>query len=348
MNNYKKFEIVLLFILIFTILSSCNTNHASKTCLALGTVCHVNLYEDGSSEKYDYILENLANIEKKMTVNNLLNQTDMISEVEKINLESGKSSVKVSPETFYVIEKAFEYGGKTHGAFEPTIGPLVKLWNIGGELPRVPSQSEIKSALALVSWENIVLNKEEQTVFLKTENMALDLGAIAKGYAADFIVDALEKWNVKRSLIDLGGNIYVHGFRDGNKTPWRVGIKNPFEPEGQPIIRLEVSDTAVVTSGIYERFFQQDGNHYHHIIDSRTGKSAESDVVSATIICKSSMIADILSTATLVMGSENALGFLKKETGVEGIFITKDKNILTTAGLKNKLDLLDLTYKIKQ
>lgn len=348
MNSHRKIEIILFFVFIITLFLGCNKTQTSRTWLALGTVCHVNLYEDGSKEKYDEIVEKLANIENKMTVNNLLNQSDMVSEVEKINAESGKSSVKVSPETFYVIEKAWEYAEKTEGAFEPTIGPIVKLWNITGELPKVPSEEEIKSALALVSWKNLVLEKNEQKVYLKKKDMALDLGGIAKGYAADSIVESLKDWNVKRGIIDLGGNVYVHGYRDDKNTPWRVGIKNPFEPEGQPIIRLEVSDSAVVTSGIYERFFQQDGKHYHHIIDSKTGKSADSDVVSATIICKSSMIADILSTGTLVMGSERALDFLKKETDIEGIFITKDKRILSTVGLKDKLVLLDSSYVIIQ
>ncbi|NLM00194.1 MAG: FAD:protein FMN transferase [Treponema sp.] len=345
----KLRKYVFLLIIIFSLFYlSCEQKNTPRTFFSLGTVCAVNLFEDGTNEKYDIIVEYVNDVEKKMTINNETNGKNEISEVELINAKSGESRVVVSDETFYVIKSAYEMAKKTDGAFEPTIGPLSKLWNVTSELPKVPSQDEIAKMLPHVNWQNLQLDVDEKSVFLKKEKMMLDLGGIAKGFATDKTVALLKKWGVKKALIDYGGNIYAYGSKDKENPLWKIGIKNPLEPDGGAVLRIDLKDKAVITSGIYERFFEEEGEKFHHIIDGKTGYCAKTDVASVTIVSDNATEADAYSTACLVMGLEKGIHFLESKTSVEGIFITEQRKIFTTKGLKEKLILLNKSFEIIQ
>ena len=233
-------------------------------------------------------------------------------------------------------------------AFNPAIGPLVKLWNITGDIPYLPSDEEIETVLPLCSWKNISLDESSRSLFLRKEGMIVDLGGIAKGYAADCLAELFTAWNLPKALVSLGGNVYAFGTKDKKGSAWKIGIKNPIESDEMPVIRLDVKNTSVVTSGIYERFFEADGKRYHHILDSKTGKPVENDIASVSIICTNSMEADVLSTSVLALGKEKGMALLKSKTGVEGIIILKDRTILYTAGLKDKIIILDERFSLIQ
>jgi thiamine biosynthesis lipoprotein len=212
----------------------------------------------------------------------------------------------------------------------------------------VPEQAEIDALLPLVDYRDIQYDMEERTIFLPKKGMKLDFGAIAKGYAADELIKIITTANVKRAIIDLGGNVYVWGKKpDGTK--WRVGIKNPLDPEGEPVIRLEIDTNTVVTSGAYERFFTADGIRYHHILDPKTGYPAESGILSSTIISKSSTAADALSTSVFVLGKEKARalfdeGFADAEFTADAIIIDANHEISATQHIRNAVTFFLPTF----
>lgn len=265
---------------------------------SLGTVCSVNAFEDGTEKLYGEIAARLEEIDASFSTNK------EHSSLSRINRAAGKERIRVEADVFFVIRSALDFAERTGGAFDPTIGPLVALWGICTDHPRVPSQDEIAAVLSLVDWRKLSLDETDSSVFLEKEGMALDLGGIAKGYAADEIVRILQARKVKRAVIDLGGNIYVFGMKaDG--SAWNVGIKNP--ADGGTTVASVLSlpgNLSVVTSGNYERYFVSEGRRYHHIIDPKTGYPCENAVASVTIVSPSSMEADAMSTSAFLMGAE--------------------------------------------
>ena len=307
--------------------SSCQKTQSSRTEVALGTVCTVSIFEKTSSTIYDRIFEKINQIE------NLMNTSIPNSEISKINQNAGIKPVKISSDTFTVLSCAKEIAKLSDGAFEPTIGNLVELWNInaiindetGSILPQIPSQKEIENALSKTDFNQLVLDKENQTAFLKKSGMKLDVGGIAKGYATDCIVKILQTEKVNRALIDLGGNIFAFGYKDEAKQiPWKIGIKNPQNPLGNPIEVVECENSSIVTSGIYERFFEYDGEIYHHLLSAKTGFPENNDLLSVSIICNNSMLCDALSTACFILGKEKGSDLIKKINEENSISIPHD------------------------
>ncbi|MGL4982154.1 MAG: FAD:protein FMN transferase, partial [Treponemataceae bacterium] len=231
---------------------------------ALGTICSVNIFEHGSKQIYAQITELLSTIENEMSFN------IPSSYISQININAGKKSVKVSENTYFVIKTALEYAKKSQGVFDPSIGPLVALWDIAGDNPHVPDEKEIQKLLPLVNYADVLLNDTEYSVFLKKEGMAIDIGGIAKGFAADEIRRLLTENNIPSGVIDLGGNIYAMGTKNDGSL-WSIGIRDPITEGGTPVARIEAINQSVVTSGAYERFFEQDGKRFHHILDTKTG-----------------------------------------------------------------------------
>ena len=179
---------------------------------------------------------------------------------------------------------------------------------------------------------------------LPEKGMALDLGGIAKGYAGDAVAAELRKNGIKHAIADLGGNLFVIGGKpDG--TDWNVGIQTPFKPRGEYFGILCVSDKAVVTSGIYERYFEENGKTYHHIMDTKTGYPIDNELFSVTVVNDSSMAADALAKA-FTMGLTDGMKFIESTKGAEAIFVTKDKKVYLTPGLKGKFKITDSNYKL--
>jgi len=327
--------IILLFLLIF-IFSGCRPENEEiiyeRTGYALGTVNKIKIFDHGSEELLNVLFDRLNDIENKMSVN------IEDSEVSTINKNAGVKPTKVSKETFGLIKKAVSFGELSRGAFDISLGPVIKLWGIGTENQRVPDKWEITKAVQLTGYKKIIIDSENQSIFLKDQGMGLDLGGIAKGYAADEIKGILKENNIKSAIIDLGGNIIVHGKKtDG--TEWKVGIQNPYRERNDYLGVLNVSDKTIVTSGAYERFFIKDDVKYHHIFDGKTGYPCDNEVLAVTIVADISEDADALSTACFVLGVDDGMKLIDSLPGTGCIFVTKDNNIYISKELKDKFQL---------
>ena len=345
-GRYFQNSTFALLIIIFSIcFASCERAADPRTEALMGTVCTVNAYDDGTKSLYDELFARLHEIDETFSV------TIDSSEISAINKAAGERSVSVSSDTAYVVKAALSFAELTGGAFDPTVGPLVKLWGINTDHARVPEKSEIDAVLPLINWRDVSVT-DDNTVMLKRHGMALDLGGIVKGYAADELTKILKARKVRRAIVDLGGNIFVYGKKkDG--SPWRVGIKDPNDPEGVPAIVLNVANSTIVTSGVYERFFTENGVRYHHILDVKTGYPAASGLLSSTIVCESSMAADALSTSVFALGKEGGMELLHRiqssavtplaeipglHAQVLGIFIEEDGSVTASKALEGSLE----------
>lgn len=248
----------------------------------------------------------------------LLSVTD--GELSRLN----KRELSVlSREMAEAIETALFMAEMTGGSFDPTVYPIVSAWGFTKDAYRRPDSEELKRLLELVDYKKVTLRDNAVDM---PENAMLDLGAIAKGIIADKAAGLLKSEGVTSALLDFGGNIYALGTKNGKR--WRVGIQ---EPSSETLAgSVEVSDKAVVTSGGYRRFFYQDGERYHHIIDPKTGCPADSALSSVTVVAESAALADALSTALFVMGEVRAAEFWRGNPVFEMILIKKDGGILVT------------------
>jgi len=304
----------------------------------LGTVCSVTLFDDAQERVYKDIFNRLREID------NLMSVSITASDIARVNAAAGIESVHVHEDVFNVVERALYYAQLTGGAFDPTVGPLVSLWGIGGDNPRVASREEIDAVLPLVNWRNVELDRLERRVFLKKQGMSLDLGAIAKGFAADEAAAIVKNAGLKKAIIDLGGNIITCGEKE-DKSLWKVAIQNPNEDRGIYLGITQVKEMSVVTSGVYERFFEEGGKRYHHIFSPGTGYPAENELLSVTIIAANSMDADALSTAVFVMGYEKGASLLETLPGVQAVFVFKDSTVRKTPGAN--FMLTDKTFHLE-
>jgi len=228
-------------------------------------------------------------------IERLLSKYIQDSEISQLN-RSGK--LKVSPDTFYILQKSKEFSQLSQGAFDISVAPLVDLWGFTTQEHNVPSISLINSTLKLVGSDKIILHEKDNVVEFKFPGMKIDLVAIAKGFALDCAVRALKKRKINSCLINAGGQIYALGDRSGK--PWKIAIQNPRKPEITGI--LELKDASVSTSGDYEQFFLKDGKRYCHILNPVTGYPADSGITSVSVIANDALTADALSTAIFVLG----------------------------------------------
>lgn len=339
----KSFFILGLSLIMSLGLMSCGKKEAdfqpiSKSDILLDTPCKVTIYDNVSEDILDKAFEKLKEVDSKM------NASSDISEISQVNSNAGKEYVKVSDDTFYVIEQGKKYGELTNGIFDVTIGPLVKLWGINTDHARVPAKLEIDAKLPLVNYENILLKDDTKEVMLKNPGMELDLGGIAKGYAADAVAEVLRANGVEHAIIDLGGNILTLGSKV-NGDDWKIGIQNPNTERGQYLATIEVVNKTIVTSGIYERYFEQDGKRYHHILDTSTGYPVDNNLASVTIVTDKSIDGDALAKA-FCMGIDKGKEFVQAQ-GAEAIFVTKDSKIYLTDGLKGNFKLNDDSFTLE-
>jgi thiamine biosynthesis lipoprotein len=307
---------------------------------SLGTVIQLRVYGSNGERAIDEAMKRLSDIDDKMSV------FKENSDVSMINKKAGISTHQVGADTYFVIKKAVEYSKLSEGTFDPTIRPLVSLWRIGSNNPRIPSKNEITENLKLVNYEDIILSEEDNSIGLKYAKQAIDVGGIAKGYAADEVKKIFNNYKIKSALIDLGGNIFALG-KKPDSTLWRVGIQNPFNNRGEYVGLISVENKSIVTSGNYERYFMKNGKTYHHIIDPKTGYPSESEVISATIISNYSIDGDGLSTGVYIMGLEKSIKIIEALKGVDAIFITRNKEIYTTSGITDEFIVTNDEFTLK-
>ena len=259
-----------------------------------------------------------------------------LSDVIRINEMAGIKPVVVDEDVFKMLQLAQEYNRLTEGAFDVTIGPVMDLWGFGREKQKVPTASELQKALALVDSRKLILDQKAHSAFLNKKGMALDLGAVAKGYAVEKAAQVLEKEGVEKALINAGGNIRVLGKKEKRK-PWKIGIQDPRTPSALMGI-LSLEDEAVVTSGDYNRTIQIAGKTYHHLLSSQTVYPVGYNI-SVTVVTRDAAQADLLSTALFLLEPQQALEFAAKLNKVEVVLVTADKKILCSPGLRGKIEL---------
>lgn len=261
----------------------------------------------------------------------LLSRTDPQSEISAINAAAGAEWTEVSEETFLLIQTAIHYGEETVGAFDVTIAPVMDLWGFSNGENRVPDDGEIESVLERIGYEHVLLDESDGRVKLQSPGMSLDLGAVAKGYAGDRVLQIIRQFEIEAALINLGGNVTVFGSKP-NGDPFRVAIKDP-ENGGAYLGILEADDTHVITSGGYERFFERDGKVYIHIMDPETGRPVRSDLLSVSVIGTDGAKSDILSTALFIMGRDEAIRFWSDSRDFGLVLETVNREILVSKNL---------------
>lgn len=295
--------------------------------LAMNTYMTFTAYGENAQSALDESTELIETAESLWSV------TDQASEIHQAN-HSGGQPVSVSEETAALISFALEMAKQTNGALDPTIYPVLMAWGFTTDSKQVPSQQQIDTLLEQVDYTKIQLDGTTLTV---PEGMQLDLGAVGKGYTADLVAEVLRKHGITSALISLGGNIHAIGSKpDG--SDWRIGIRAPWESGNLGI--LKISDAAVVTSGGYENYFEDDaGNVYWHILNPATGYPADSGVQSMLIVGPEGKRCDALSTALFVMGPEEAEAYWRKNGGFEMLMVTDEHEILLTEGIARRFTL---------
>lgn len=268
-----------------------------------------------------------AAYEEIQRIEHLLGRYHANSQIVALNKNAGVGSVAVSQEVRELLQRGNDYGILTDGLFDIAIGALVDLWGIGTEQERVPSEDEIQQTLPRINLAVLDL-AHPQGVSITQPGVSVDLGGIGKGYAIDRAWQTLKDHGVEKALINAGGNIRCIGTRvDGN--PWRIGIRHPRQEGILGVI--DVTEKAVATSGDYERYFMQDGMRYHHILDPRTGRPAQ-ECQSVTILAPTAEMADVLSTAVFIMGTDAGMRFIEAQEGVEGMIVGRNGNPVFSSG----------------
>ncbi|MGG0821989.1 FAD:protein FMN transferase [Paenibacillus turicensis] len=260
------------------------------------------------------------------------------SQLALLKKEAGLHPLKIDKELYDLIKIGKEHSLNQDSYLNIAIGPLIKLWRIGFSEAHVPEDDAIKMVLDLLNPENIQLNDEHSSVLLSKKDMEIDLGAIAKGYFADQVMAFFKKNGATSAMVDMGGNVLVYGDSPQGENYWRTGIQNPFLPRGNAAAIVKIRNQSVVTSGIYERVLNQEGVHYHHIFNSRTGYPIENNIASLTIIADKSLDCDIYTTKLFGLDAASVIQKVSRIKDMGAIVITIDGQMAFTDNLKGKID----------
>lgn len=342
----KTLSLLLINMLVLLSLIGCSQKQTAssntplkRTEVLMGTTVSVALYDHQDEAILDEVFDLVKTLENELSLNK---ESTLLTD---LNASSGKGPHKVNDILFDIIQKGLYYSDLTHGSFDVSVGPLVKLWSIGLPEARVPSDEEIQAVLPLINYENIVLDEADSTIFLTEPHMQIDLGGIAKGYTADAIAKLLIDRGVEHALIDLGGNVYALGTKvDGSS--WKIGIQDPFESRNNIVGYISIANQSIVTSGIYERYLEADGKKYHHILNPDTGYPFDNEIAGITIVSDASIDGDALSTSVFSKGLEEGLEFVKSLPNIDAIFITKDEKVYITDGLKGNFTLTNTAFTL--
>ena len=289
----------------------------------------VALNEKNGNEFIDLAILEITRTEK------LISSWDLESQTSLINSNAGITPVKVDKELFGLIERSIAISKLTKGAFDISYASMDRIWKYDGSMTQMPTEKEITSSVKKVGYQNIILNNEEQTVFLKLKGMKIGFGAIGKGYAADKAKELLINKGVKSGIINASGDLNAWG-KQSNGNDWMVAITNPLNKE-KAFSWLPVNNAAVVTSGNYEKFVKFNGIRYSHIIDPRTGYPS-TGIISVTIFTTSAEFADAISTSIFVMGVETGLDFINQLKGVDCIIVDENNKVITSENIELKSD----------
>ena len=307
-----------LLVLLLLPLCGCAPQADTRELFAMDTVMELTVYGSGAADRTRETAALLSGLEAKLSV------TRADSEVARLN---AGETVDLSPETAALLRRSIALRDETGGALEPFLYPLTRLWGFTTGDYRVPSDAEIAETLAGIRSGSYTLEGDTASL----HGLALDFGAVAKGYAGQLAAEQLRAAGVTSAILSLGGNVQTVGVKpDGSR--WNVAIRDPEDPEGYLGV-LAVGETAVVTSGGYQRYFEEDGVRYIHILDPETGRPADTGLSSVTIVSEDGLLADGLSTALYVLGLDRAEALWRDRSDFEAVLVTKDGSIYVTAGL---------------
>lgn len=312
-------------------LDSTKAQKTTGEIFALDTIISITIYseEDDGEEQLALAEKNIREYEK------LLSKTVDSSFTSTLNKDKtyDLSTSPYSQELTYLVDRSKYFSSLTDNLFDVTIEPLVRLWGFGTENPHVPSEKDIQETLKKIDSNNLKL--QDNTVVLEND-ATVDFGGIAKGYIADLIKRDLIQNGVNSGIINFGGNVLTIGAKPDGET-WAIGVRDPEDEMGSSMGILDVTDKTVVTSGTYERCFEEDGKVYHHILDKRTGYPSTSPLYSVTIVADKSLDADALSTGAFILGVDKGLELIESLDGVDAIFYPNDgSDLIFTDGFEEK------------
>lgn len=316
------------------IFCGCSAKKEVKTAFGvefvMNTFVEQRWYGENAQKNYDEIVSALKDIEKSLSlyVEN--------SEISKLNAAAGKYPVALSDDCYFLLKEAVEYCGQSGGLFDITIAPLTLVWGITAAEPVIAKDEDIAAAQLLINYNDIIFDDSAKTAMLAREGMSVDLGGIAKGMAAGKMRSYAEKNNVD-GFISIGGNMMVRGKKpDG--SDFVIGIRDPRGDQSEFIATVTLDGLTMATTGDYERYFEQDGVRYHHVLDPFTGRPSDSDLISVTVISENGTLADCLSTSIFLQGSVALENYLSRDDCMI-VAVTKEKEVYISSALKERLNI---------
>lgn len=352
----KSIVFFLFFLLAFT---SCQKKEYSDAQFFLGTSIYIRIIQGGSEDLIKAVFEKIHAIEKMMSTSKDDYSSTVLLDINAQSMNAlrsaGTANIDYSNpnhikhyslplELATVIRRGVQIAQQTEGAFDPTIAGLVELWGFGTQNFGVPTENSIAELLPRINWKTLAVSEDGELSM--GIGQSIDVGGIAKGYAADIAKDFLQENGVEAAILDFGGNIVVFGNKN-EKDSWKIGIQKPYEP-GAIVLALEVKEASVVTSGVYERYFEVEGKEYFHILDAKTGYPADNELLSVSVLHSESITADALATGIFVMGLEKGMRFIEEREDVEGILLTREKKIFVSSGLKKAIKLIAADFSLME
>jgi thiamine biosynthesis lipoprotein len=296
----------------------------SRSEAIMGTSCSVELWSEDRAKGEAAISSVFDDMRR---IDRLMSTWKEDTEISKVNREAAKHPVQVSAELFGLLQESVRYSELTHGAFDITYASVGYLYDFKKGVH--PGQEAIAAALPGINWRHMVLDAAKSTVFFQRAGMRIDLGGIAKGHAVDRGIELLQKQGITRAMVNSGGDTRIIGDRFGR--PWVVGVRDP-DHEGKTFLRLPLTDTAFSTSGDYERYFDEDGKRFHHIIDPKTGDSARK-CRSVTVISGTATRTDALTKSVFIMGPAEGIEFINTLPDVDAVAVGPDGKVFYSRGL---------------
>lgn len=308
-------------------------NLRRKTLKLMGSHIDILIFDSIDAENIlDDAVEMLKMYEHRFSAN------DDSSELMVVNHNAGIKAVEVHPDLFDLIKIGKVHSCSPNSFLNIAIGPIVQTWRIGFNDVKVPTKQEIDDLLEITDPNQIILDEEKQSVFLAKKGMAINLGALAKGYIADLMIDYMKKRGVDSGLINLGGNVLAFG--DAKHNPdlmWRIGIQNPMESRGNHLFTIGIKNQSVVTSGIYERKHTENGKTYHHILNPKTGYPVETNVAGLSIISTASVDGEIWTTRLFGKSVEDILDEVNNLPDIEAVVVTTEGKVYYTSGVLDRI-----------
>lgn len=321
---------IILILLLFTTFISVGQIAYKRKLSMLGSPFEITAVANDTLKGNEYIDLAVAEVKR---IENLISDWIPTTQISEINRNAGIKPIKVDSEVLELVERAIKISEITDGAFDISYASMDKIWKFDGSMKVMPTEEAIKKSVARIGYKNIILNKKEQTIFLKLEGMKLGLGGIGQGYIADKVKDLLVSKGCTSGIVNVSGDINAWGKQPDGK-PWNVGIVNPLN-KNKVFATFPLEDSAVETSGNYEKYVIFNGIRYSHIIDPRTGYPA-TGVVSVSVFAKQTEIADALATGIFVLGVEVGLDLVNQLKGIECIIVDDKGKIHSSKGIDIK------------